>query len=169
MKSARDRQGRFVSTPQENHVVETDKPSKMTKEELKRFERLRAEANSKPGVLDYLEVYASCQASQDKAIQRGYDRVNNKKKEIKAIIDAKDDGSIKSINLVDADNNFLALIRFRDGSPIRETKGVIEIFINQASSKPKIITINAENKLGPGADGGLYDYVHWTSDESTSE
>ena len=90
------------------------------------------------------------------------------KRELRAVIDVRDDG-VKSINLVDADNNFLALIRFRDGSPIGETKGVMEIFLHRTSSEPEMITINAENKLGPRSDGGLYDHVHWTKDRATSE
>lgn len=166
MRSARDRQGRFVSTstPPEQ-VDEPTKPSKMTDKE---FEKALREANSKPGVLDYLKLYASCQASQEQAIQAGCDAVYNRQRELRAVIDVRDDG-VKSINLVDADNNFLALIRFRNGSPIGETKGVMEIFLHRTSSEPEIITINAENKLGPRSDGGLYDHVHWIKDGATSK
>ena len=167
MRSARDRQGRFVSTSTPPEPVdEPTKPSKINEEELK---RLQAEARSKPGVLDYLKLYASCQASQEQAIQAGRDAVYNRQRELRAVIDVRDGGSVKSINLVDSDDKSLVNIRFFDGSPVEEAKGVMEITLHRTSSEPEIIIINAENKLIPGGDGNTYNYVHWIRDESTSK
>ena len=78
MRSARDRRGRFVSTSTPpKQVDEPTKPSTINEEELK---RLQAEAKSKPGIVEYLKIYASYQTLQEKAIQAGRDSVYNKKR-----------------------------------------------------------------------------------------
>ncbi len=160
MRSARNRQGRFVSTstPPEQ-VDEPTKPSKMTDEE---FERALREANSKPGVLDVLRAQIRYQLELEIITAEERKKIEARRNQIRVKIIEGANNSIRMLSLVDSDDKSLVNIRFFDGSPVEEAKGVMEITLHRTSSEPEIIIINAENKLIPRGDGNTYNYVHWT-------
>lgn len=160
MRSARDRRGRFVSTstPPEQ-VDEPTKPSKMTDEE---FERALREANSKPGVLDVLRAQIRYQLELEIITAEERKKIEARRNQIRVKIIEGANNSIRMLSLVDYDDKSLVNIRFFDGSPVEEAKGVMEITLHRTSSEPEIIIINAENKLIPRGDGNTYNYVHWT-------